>query len=178
MRLYIEKYTSKNINLFCRYIAVHFPLRRLYLQQKGRTLKYIIFVVVFSSLFSITRFFESQTVTIEESDRNNTITYNNTTIFLYPTELRLNPIYVKYYNWSRLIVYGVVPFVMLVYLNGLMYQDIKSRRKHWEYNNGMETNETEFDDYNDDDAVADKESIKQNRNDCIEMEVSCSTKTR
>ena len=166
------------MNVFCRFIAVRFPLRRLYLQQKGRTLKYIISVVLFSSLFSITRFFESQTLTIEETNRNNTMTDNNTTIHLIPTELRLHPTYVKYFNWSRLIVYGVVPFVMLVYLNGLMYQDIKSRRKNWEYNNGMETNETEFDDFNDNDEVDDKKSIKQNQKDCIEMEESCSTKTR
>ena len=165
------------MNLFCRYIAVHFPLRRIYLQQKGRTLKYIISVVLLSSLFSITRFFESQTVTIEESNRNNTMTDNNTATYLIPTELRLNPGYVKYYNWSRLIVYGVVPFVMLVYLNGLMYQDIKARRKNWEFNNGNEITETEFDDFNDNDAVADKDSIKQNQTDSFEMEASYSTKT-
>ena len=140
-------------------------------------MKYIISVVLLSSLFSITRFFESQTVTIDESNRNNTITDNITTIYLIPTDLRLNPGYVKYYNWSRLIVYGVVPFVMLVYLNGLMYQDIKSRRKNWEYNNGMETNETEVDDFNDNGAVAGKESMKQNQNELFEMEESDVKKT-
>ena len=44
------------------------------------------------------------------------------------------------------MVHGLVPFVMLVYLNGLIYQDIKSRRKEWEskenYDNEIETTDT------------------------------------
>lgn len=58
---------------------------------------------------------------------------NKSTAYLQPTELRLSPNYIKYYNWSRLVALGVVPFIMLVYLNGLMYQDIKSRRQRWSY---------------------------------------------
>ena len=44
------------------------------------------------------------------------------------------------------MVHGLVPFIMLVYLNGLIYQDIKSRRKEWEskenYDNEIETTDT------------------------------------
>ena len=44
------------------------------------------------------------------------------------------------------MVHGLIPFVMLVYLNGLIYQDIKSRRKEWEsketYDNEIETTDT------------------------------------
>ena len=44
------------------------------------------------------------------------------------------------------MVHGLVHFVMLVYLNGLIYQDIKSRRKEWEskenYDNEIETTDT------------------------------------
>ena len=83
---------------------------------------------------------------MEHFKENATITDNNTTMVLKQTDLRLHPMYVKYYNWSRLMVHGLVPFVMLVYLNGLIYQDIKSRRKEWEskenYDNEIETTDT------------------------------------
>ena len=66
-----------------------------------------------------------------------------------PTDFRVSPGYVKYYNWSRLIFHGLLPFVLLVYLNGLMYQDIKSRRKDWEWrdSNGRQTTLTELDEF-------------------------------
>ncbi len=41
---------------------------------------------------------------------------------LYPTDLRTAPLYTMYFNWSRLIVHGILPFVMLVYLNAKIYQ--------------------------------------------------------
>lgn len=101
-----------------------------------RTFKYIFLVTLFSSLFTITRFFEIETAYVYEREDIK----NNYTVYIQPTELRLNTIYIKYYNWSRLIVLGIFPFVMLVYLNGLMYQDIKARRKKWneEENNAEE----------------------------------------
>ena len=47
---------------------------------------------------------------------------------LEPTPLRTAPIYTAYFNWSRLVVLGIIPFAMLVYLNAKIYQDIKARR--------------------------------------------------
>ena len=96
---------------------------------------------------------------------NNTETINKTVTFLKPTDFRLSPGYVKYYNWSRLIVHGLLPFVMLVYLNGLMYQDIKSRRKDWEWRDSKrrQTTLTELDHFNgndDADILADN-SLKE-----------------
>ena len=131
---------------FSRYIAVHYPLRRIYLQKSRRAFKYIFSVILLSSLFTITRFFEAELAYEDQLDENdNGKVSNKTVLYLRPTELRLDPIYIKYYNWSRLIAYGLVPFVMLVYLNGLMYQEIKGRRKNWLYqdNNGQEIATTE-----------------------------------
>ena len=129
-----------------RYIAVHFPLKRLNLHTNKRTLKYILSVLLLSLVFTVTKFFEVETFSMEHFKENATITDNNTTMVLKQTDLRLHPMYVKYYNWSRLMVHGLVPFVMLVYLNGLIYQDIKSRRKEWEnketYDNEIETTDT------------------------------------
>jgi len=53
---------------------------------------------------------------------NETLDY---TLHLEPTEMRTAPIYTMYFNWSRLIVLGIIPFVMLVYLNAKIYKDIQ-----------------------------------------------------
>ena len=94
-----------------RYIAVHFPLQRLYLKNRRRAFKYIMSVVILSLLFTITKFFEAETFThnLEIANKNNTEKVNKTVTFLKPTDFRLSPGYVKYYNWSRLIV----PLVIL-----------------------------------------------------------------
>ena len=154
-----------------RYIAVHFPLRRLYLQKNKRTLKYIISVVLLSSLFTATRFFEVEVGTEKDLYSNSTIKDNKTMMFLKPTELRLNPTYVKYYNWCRLTVHGLVPFLMLVYLNGLMYQDIKSRRKDWEYkeNNDREITITDAVAFNENGVIVVEGSPTEEQGDCFEM---------
>ncbi len=54
--------------------------------------------------------------------------YEEYELILQATPLRTAPIYTAYFNWSRLIVLGIIPFVMLVYLNTKIYQDIKARR--------------------------------------------------
>ena len=166
-----------------RYIAVHFPLQRLYLKNRRRAFKYIMSVVILSLLFTITKFFEAETYThnLEIANKNNTEKVNKTITFLKPTDFRLSPGYVKYYNWSRLIVHGLLPFVMLVYLNGLMYQDIKSRRKDWEWRDirGRQTTLTEVDNFNeDDDDVLDNGFPDEERNGVFEMETTCAPKTK
>ena len=48
-----------------------------------------------------------------------------------PTPLRTHPAYTAYYNWSRLIVLGIIPFVLLVYLNTKIYQVLICRKVSW-----------------------------------------------
>ena len=116
-----------------RYIAVHYPLDYSQAMHEANALskrifKYVASVILLSVIFTFTRFFEA-TVTYEElidETTNQTVGYQ---AHLEPTELRTAPLYTVYFNWSRLIVLGIIPFVMLVYLNTKIYQDIKARRK-------------------------------------------------
>jgi hypothetical protein len=104
-----------------RFIAVHYPLDYNQAMHEAnaltkRLVKYVSAVTFLSVVFTITRFFEA-TVVYERP--NNT---SEPIPMLEPTDLRTAPLYTMYFNWSRLIVHGIVPFVMLVYLNAKIYQ--------------------------------------------------------
>ena len=83
-----------------------------------RILKYVLSVVFLSFLFTFTRFFEANVSYIDHDNNNLT----EKIIALEPTEMRSNPIYTSYLNWSRLIVLGIIPFVLLVFLNASIYK--------------------------------------------------------
>ena len=56
---------------------------------------------------------------------NSNNTNNNMTdmeLKLVPTDLRVNPAYSAYRNWSRLIVLGIAPFLMLSFFNFRIFQ--------------------------------------------------------
>ena len=92
-----------------------------------RIFKYVSVVVAITILFTFTKFLEGE---IKWEAHNDTLT--NATIWtpeMHPTMLRIDPWYTIYYNWSRLLVLGVIPFVMLVYLNAQIFKDIKARSK-------------------------------------------------
>lgn len=92
-----------------------------------RICKYVAAVIALSSIFTLTKFLEGK---IEWTPKKDTIT--NATVLvpeIVATELRTTPWYTMYYNWSRLLVLGVIPFVMLVYLNAQIFKDIKARSK-------------------------------------------------
>ena len=115
-----------------RYIAVHYPLDYSQAMHEANALtirifKYVSVVVAITCLFTFTKFLEGE---IKWQARNDTLT--NATIWtpeMHPTMLRIDPWYTIYYNWSRLLVLGVIPFVMLVYLNAQIFKDIKARSK-------------------------------------------------
>ena len=47
-------------------------------------------------------------------------------IYLAVTDLRTNPNYAIYYNnWARLLVLGIIPFILLVYFNTKIYKDVQ-----------------------------------------------------
>ena len=92
---------------------------------RGRIFIYVTAVIALSSIFSFTKFFEAE---IAWSLKNDTLT--NTTVWkpsIGLTELRNTPWYIMYRNWSRLLLKGVIPFVMIVYLNAHTYKNIKAR---------------------------------------------------
>ena len=41
--------------------------------------------------------------------------------FIAVTDLRRNPLYSAYNNWSRIFVLGIIPFCMLVFFNLKIY---------------------------------------------------------
>ncbi len=45
------------------------------------------------------------------------------------TTLRTHPIYSAYNNWSRLLILGICPFLLLVFFNTKIYNDIVERRR-------------------------------------------------
>jgi hypothetical protein len=93
-----------------------------------RICKYVSAVIILSVAFTITRFFEASVVYDQLLDpvTNDTLGFK---AHLEPTAMRTAPLYTMYFNWSRLIVLGIIPFVMLVYLNAKIYKDIQARRK-------------------------------------------------
>lgn len=113
-----------------RFIAVHYPINYSQAMHEANALtkrifKYVFSVIFLSFLFTFTRFFEAN-VSYIDHDHNN---LTEKIIALEPTEMRSNPIYTSYLNWSRLIVLGIIPFVLLVFLNASIYKDIQARRQ-------------------------------------------------
>lgn len=110
-----------------RYVAVHYPLD--YNQSMNdenaslrRVLKYVVPVILFSVVFNLPKFFEGQIAWNHDSDPP--------TPEIQVTELRLNRDYMLYYNnILRLVVLGILPFVMLVFFNTKIYSDVKARRR-------------------------------------------------
>ena len=45
-------------------------------------------------------------------------------------EFRKNPTYAIHFNWFRFMSIGVVPFILLVYLNAQVYSDLQKRQTH------------------------------------------------
>ena len=108
-----------------RFIAVHYPINYSQAMHEAnaltkRIVKYVSAVTFLSLIFTITRFFEAKVVYEEEMDPLTNVTYQ--VPVLHPTELRTAPLYTAYFNWSRLIVLGIIPFVLLVYLNTMIYK--------------------------------------------------------
>eukprot|EP00095_Tigriopus_kingsejongensis_P000754 snap_masked-scaffold273_size229271-processed-gene-1.12 protein:Tk00754 transcript:snap_masked-scaffold273_size229271-processed-gene-1.12-mRNA-1 annotation:"fmrfamide receptor" len=89
---------------------------------------YIIPVFIFSAIFNIPKFFEVEFVVRQEIDPVTNNTINQT--LASPTDLRLNDSYVIFYvNAARLLVQGIIPFVLLSILNYRIYWVIKRRRE-------------------------------------------------
>ena len=81
-----------------------------------RLFKYLIPVIVFSVLFNIPKFLEAELI----YDGNGSGFPE-----LGVTSLRLHKDYVIYYNHlARLLILGVIPFILLVFFNTKIYKDV------------------------------------------------------
>ena len=139
--------------IFYRYIAVHYPLDYSQAMHEANALtirifKYVSVVVVITCVFTFTKFLEGQVewvlVTSNGTIAGSNYTITNSSVWkpqMIPTPLRTNAWYVTYYNWSRLLVLGVIPFILLVYLNAQIFKDIKARSKR-RFNTKAGTNQS------------------------------------
>jgi hypothetical protein len=118
---------------------------------KRRILKYLVPVTVISILFNVTKFFEITYVYIPMKPGNRSAlaidpnaTFDNGTMMfdlntsaadsqvsMLPnvTEYRMDPNYSIYFNWTRFVILGVIPFILLIFFNAQIYWDIRKRRK-------------------------------------------------
>ena len=120
---------------------------------RKRLLKYVGPCFVLALIFNIPKFFEAKVVYRTEELYNTTtkayyqdqepspqqpLLSDSRTEDMMPMEyevelqvaaLRTHPIYSAYNNWSRLIILGIIPFLLLVFFNTRIYEDIRERRK-------------------------------------------------
>ena len=93
-----------------------------------RVLKIVIPVFMVSFIFNIPKFLEATAGYIYQDDENLTKNVTTANVIIKVTNLRLDPYYSIYYNnWARLMVLGVIPFVLVVFFNVKVYQSIHVR---------------------------------------------------
>ena len=129
--LYPGQQTAMTISIFLivaitfeRYVAVHNPIDYQQAMNDAyavprRLLKYLLPVIVCAVAFNVPRFFEATWDYVQDPETN--VTH----VRLNVTELRINPIYSTYVNWSQSIVLGFVPAVLLIYFNTKIWIDIR-----------------------------------------------------
>merc|ERR1719232_693026 len=142
---------------FERYWAVHYPID--YSQAinspeacKKRLFKYVVPVLSFSSAVNLPKFFESYVEAVKHEIvpdgyklwPDDTVRVNGTLIenltradlpyeyeyYIEVTDFRKNTYYTIYYtNWTRLLIMGIIPTVLLIYFNYKIYKDVKHRNR-------------------------------------------------
>jgi hypothetical protein len=115
-----------------RYIAVHYPLDyNQSLTDSGamwrRVAKYLCPVFAMAVLFNCVKFFEATVIYVSVSNGTNDTAQLEAQLEV--AELRTHPLYSAYNNWSRLLVLGILPFILLVFFNKKIYRDIVERRR-------------------------------------------------
>ena len=85
---------------------------------------YVVPVILFSVVFNIPKFFEVEFVMIPLNDTESGTVVNQT--FASPTDLRFAKYYVLFYvNLARLLVQGIIPFILLSFFNYRIYWVIR-----------------------------------------------------
>merc|ERR1719458_1043172 len=106
--------------------------------MRKRLVKYVGPVTLLAFAFNIVKFFEanveyrplraSSAAAAAVSGENNSIAMvpvggedvhvvTRYEVFLEVAEMRTHPVYTVYNNWSRLLVLGIIPFLLLVFFN-------------------------------------------------------------
>jgi hypothetical protein len=102
-----------------RFVAVCHPLQARSLCTYGRAKLYVILIIIFSTLYNLSRFWEISVVEY-------THPVTNTTVYLtQPSELRKNNIYISVYiHWLYMVFIYFLPFSCLAVLNGAIYRQV------------------------------------------------------
>lgn len=102
-----------------RFVAVCHPLQARSLCTYGRAKLYVILIVLFSTLYNLSRFWE-----IEVSEDKYLET--NTTVYVVTmSSLRRNKIYISVYiHWLYMVFIYFLPFSCLAVLNGAIYRQV------------------------------------------------------
>lgn len=110
-----------------RYLAICKPL--FYHEHQKKTKVALIFIFGTSILYNIPTFFELQWLAYESVANGSNRTID---IGVWPTELRRNSEYVEIYVlWCNVLILGVIPMVLLVFLNVSIVQEMKKLSKYF-----------------------------------------------
>ena len=106
-----------------RYMVICRPL--FYRTHSWPLQFFIIPIVAFSILYRIPKFFELEWTTRREERNGTNVTFPQIKV----TELRTNPYYFQiYYLWSDFIINGIIPFMLLIVLNVLIFKELRKYR--------------------------------------------------
>lgn len=103
-----------------RFVAVCHPLRARSLCTYGRARLYVVLIIVFSTLYNLSRFWEITVVEVPGPAPN-------TTVFMPQSSgLRRNKIYISVYiHWLYMVFIYFLPFSFLAVLNGAIYRQVR-----------------------------------------------------
>lgn len=102
-----------------RFVAVCHPLQARSLCTYGRARLYVVLIIIFSTLYNLSRFWE---VTVKEQYHRG---YNTTVYVLMASPLRNNRIYISVYiHWLYMIFIYFLPFSCLAVLNAAIYRQV------------------------------------------------------
>lgn len=102
-----------------RFVAVCHPLQARSLCTYGRARLYVILIIIFSTLYNLSRFWE---VTLIEQCHTE---YNTTVYVPVASSLRNNRIYISVYiHWLYMLFIYFLPFSCLAVLNAAIYRQV------------------------------------------------------
>lgn len=102
-----------------RFVAVCHPLQARSLCTYGRARLYVVLIIIFSTMYNLSRFWEITVVEMYNEETNSTVYMPQS------SELRRNKIYISVYiHWLYMVFIYFLPFSCLAVLNGAIYRQV------------------------------------------------------
>ena len=115
-----------NVTKFFEITYVYIPIER---GNKSTELQ----TVSSDTTGNLTELFDTTDVSVAVNESDSAVLdLSNVTeyrVILNITEFRMDPNYSIYFNWTRFVILGVIPFILLIFFNAQIYWDIRKRRK-------------------------------------------------